>query len=60
MWWDSRFIPNREGVDLQAGYSLLHAEGSPATGAKPKKRTPNGELHYQRSRKPPTSGHAWT
>ncbi|RPA86617.1 WD40 repeat-like protein [Ascobolus immersus RN42] len=47
--YNDRFIPNREGLDLQAGYSLLHAEGSPASGAKPKKRTPNGELHFQRN-----------
>lgn len=44
-----RFIPNREGVDLQASYSLLHADGSPSTPAKPKKRTPHGELHFQKS-----------
>lgn len=43
------FIPNREGVDLQAGFSLLHAEGSPATTHKPKRRPPTGELHYQRN-----------
>lgn len=44
-----RFIPNREGVDLQASYSLLHADGSPSTPTKPKKRTPHGELHFQKS-----------
>jgi len=44
-----RFIPNREGIDLQASYSLLHAEGSPSTPQKPQKRTPHGELHFQKS-----------
>lgn len=46
----SRFIPNREGQDLQASFSLLHDEGSPATPSKQKKRTPHGELHFQRSK----------
>lgn len=45
----SRFIPQREGQDLQAAYSLLHDEGSPATPSKHKKRTPHGELHFQRT-----------
>lgn len=45
----NRFIPNREGQDLQASFSLLHDEGSPATPSKQKKRTPHGELHFQRS-----------
>lgn len=45
-----RFIPNREGQDLQASFSLLHDEGSPATPSKQKKRTPHGELHFQRSK----------
>jgi cell division cycle 20-like protein 1, cofactor of APC complex len=44
-----RFIPNREGQDLQASFSLLHEDGSPATPSKIKKRTPQGELHYQKS-----------
>lgn len=44
-----RFIPNREGVDLTASYSLLHSEGSPSTPSKAKKRIPHGELHFQRS-----------
>ncbi len=44
-----RFIPNREGQDLQASFSLLHDEGSPATPTKAKKRTPHGELHFQKS-----------
>jgi hypothetical protein len=46
----SRFIPNREGQDLQASFSLLHDEGSPATPSKQKKRTPHGELHFQKSK----------
>ena len=45
----TRFIPNREGQDLQAGFSLLHDDGSPATPSKSKKRTPHGELHFQKS-----------
>jgi len=44
----SRFIPNRSGQDLQASFSLLHDEGSPATPSRANKRTPN-ELHFQRS-----------
>ncbi|KAH8155720.1 uncharacterized protein LAJ45_00730 [Morchella importuna] len=47
--YGDRFIPNREGVDLQASYSLLHADGSPSTPSKPKKRTPHGELHFQKT-----------
>lgn len=45
----SRFIPNRDGQDLQASFSLLHDDGSPATPTKAKKRTPHGDLHFQRS-----------
>ena len=45
-----RFIPNREGQDIQASFSLLHDDGSPATPSKQKKRAPQGELHFQRSR----------
>ncbi|KAI1336154.1 WD repeat domain-containing protein [Xylariaceae sp. FL0016] len=44
-----RFIPSRSGQDLQASFSLLHEEGSPATPSRQKKRTPHGELHYQRT-----------
>ncbi|KAF7897285.1 hypothetical protein EAF00_005513 [Botryotinia globosa] len=47
--YGDRFIPNREGQDLQASFSLLHDEGSPATPSKQKKRTPHGELHFQRT-----------
>jgi cell division cycle 20-like protein 1 (cofactor of APC complex) len=47
-----RFIPNREGQDLQASFSLLHEEGSPATPPKAKKRTPQGEIHFQKSKSP--------
>lgn len=44
-----RFIPNREGQDLQATYSLLHEDGCPSTPSKSKKRTPHSELHFQKS-----------
>lgn len=47
-----RFIPSRSGQDLQASFSLLHEEGSPATPSRQKKRTPHGELHFQRSKAP--------
>ncbi|TKA23293.1 hypothetical protein B0A50_07350 [Salinomyces thailandicus] len=40
-----RFIPNRAGQDLQASYSLLHDDGSPATPSKTKRHA--GELHFQ-------------
>jgi cell division cycle 20-like protein 1 (cofactor of APC complex) len=45
-----RFIPTRSGQDLQASFSLLHEDGSPATPSRQKKRTPHGELHFQRSK----------
>ena len=51
--YGDRFIPNREGQDLQASYSLLHDDGSPATPSKTKKRTPHGELHFQKSERIP-------
>ena len=44
-----RFIPNREGQDLQASFSLLHEDASPSTPSKAKRRPANGELHFQRS-----------
>ncbi|KAK2073670.1 hypothetical protein P8C59_007933 [Phyllachora maydis] len=44
-----RFIPNRSGQDLQGGFNLLHDEGSPASPSKTKKRTPHGDLHFQRT-----------
>ncbi|ETS80822.1 hypothetical protein PFICI_08351 [Pestalotiopsis fici W106-1] len=44
-----RFIPSRSGQDLHASFSLLHDEGSPATPSRQKKRTPHGELHFQRT-----------
>ncbi|KAJ9635567.1 uncharacterized protein PV06_02805 [Exophiala oligosperma] len=47
--YGDRFIPNRDGQDLQASYSLLHDEGSPATPSRSKKKTPHGELHFQRT-----------
>ncbi|KAH0542574.1 hypothetical protein FGG08_003079 [Glutinoglossum americanum] len=49
--YGDRFIPNREGQDLQASFSLLHDDGSPSTPSRSKKRTPHGELHFQRSTK---------
>ena len=47
--YGDRFIPNRQGQDLQASFSLMHEEGSPATPSKSARRTPNHELHFQRS-----------
>ncbi|KIV90817.1 hypothetical protein PV10_05424 [Exophiala mesophila] len=47
--YGDRFIPNRDGQDLQASYSLLHDDGSPATPSRSKKKTPHGELHLQRT-----------
>ncbi|KAI9886694.1 MAG: hypothetical protein M1823_001470 [Watsoniomyces obsoletus] len=48
--YGDRFIPNREGQDLQAAFSLLHEDGSPAlTPSRMKKRTPQGELHFQKT-----------
>lgn len=44
-----RFIPNRSGQDLQASFSLLHEDGSPATPSKSARRTPHNELHFQKS-----------
>ncbi|KMP05983.1 meiosis-specific APC/C activator protein AMA1 [Coccidioides immitis RMSCC 2394] len=45
-----RFIPNREGQDLQASYSLLHEDGCPSTPSKGKRRPPHGEIHFQKSK----------
>ncbi|KAF8422403.1 WD40-repeat-containing domain protein [Tirmania nivea] len=47
--YGDRFIPNRDGVDLQASYSLLHAEGSPSSPTKAKKKVQSGELQYQKA-----------
>jgi cell division cycle 20-like protein 1 (cofactor of APC complex) len=47
---DPRFIPNRAGQDLQASFSLLHDDGSPATPSK-SRRTPHNELHFQKSKR---------
>ncbi|KAK4900408.1 substrate-specific activator of APC-dependent proteolysis [Elasticomyces elasticus] len=41
-----RFIPNRAGQDLQASYSLLHDDGSPATPSR-HKRAPS-DMHFQK------------
>ncbi|EKV16567.1 Cell cycle regulatory protein (Srw1), putative [Penicillium digitatum PHI26] len=43
------FIPNRDGQDLQATYSLLHEDGCPSTPSKAKKRPPHSELHFQKT-----------
>ncbi|KAK5111121.1 hypothetical protein LTR62_005320 [Meristemomyces frigidus] len=42
-----RFIPNRAGQDLQASYSLLHADGSPATPSRGHRKAPS-DLHFQK------------
>ncbi|KAL9088040.1 MAG: hypothetical protein Q9165_006381 [Trypethelium subeluteriae] len=47
--YGDRFIPNRAGQDLQASFSLMHEDGSPATPSKSTRRTPNHELHFQRT-----------
>ncbi|KAI6361670.1 hypothetical protein MCOR25_006415 [Pyricularia grisea] len=44
-----RFIPTRSGQDLHASFNLLHEDGSPATPSRQKKRTPHGELHFQKT-----------
>ena len=45
-----RFIPNREGQDLQSSYALLNDEGSPSTPSRLRRRPANGELHHQKSK----------
>ena len=50
--YGDRFIPNREGRDLQASFSLIPDIPSPATPSRSKKRAPHGELHFQRSKLP--------
>ncbi|KAJ5797617.1 uncharacterized protein N7503_006913 [Penicillium pulvis] len=47
--YGDRFIPNREGQDLQATYSLLHEDGCPSTPSKSKRRAPHSELHFQKT-----------
>ncbi|KAF2709829.1 WD40 repeat-like protein [Pleomassaria siparia CBS 279.74] len=47
--YGDRFIPNRSGQDLQASFSLLHEDGSPATPSRSAKRTPHNELHFQKT-----------
>nr|POE77554.1 fizzy-related protein like [Quercus suber] len=42
-----RFIPNRSGQDLQASYTLLHEDGSPATPSRVNKKMPS-DLHFQK------------
>ncbi|KAJ6178504.1 hypothetical protein N7519_008965 [Penicillium mononematosum] len=47
--YGDRFIPNRDGQDLQATYSLLHEDGCPSTPSRTKKRPPHSELHFQKT-----------
>ncbi|KAJ6116405.1 hypothetical protein N7512_006130 [Penicillium capsulatum] len=47
--YGDRFIPNRDGQDLQATYNLLHEDGCPSTPSKSKKRMPNSDLHFQKT-----------
>ncbi|EZF35225.1 fizzy-related protein homolog [Trichophyton mentagrophytes] len=47
--YGDRFIPNREGQDLQAGFSLLHEDGCPSTPSKTKKKSTHGEIHSQKT-----------
>ncbi|KAJ6157445.1 hypothetical protein N7470_005037 [Penicillium chermesinum] len=47
--YGDRFIPNREGQDLQATYSLLHEDGCPSTPSRSKRRAPHSELHFQKT-----------
>ncbi|KAI5293869.1 substrate-specific activator of APC-dependent proteolysis, partial [Ascosphaera pollenicola] len=42
------FIPNRDGQDLQASYSLLGEDGGPTTPSKSRRRPQHGELHFQK------------
>ena len=48
--YGDRFIPNREGRDYSSGFNLLHDEASPATPSKSKKRAPNNEINFQKSK----------
>ncbi len=48
--YGDRFIPNREGRDLQASFTLIPDIPSPATPSRLKKRTPHAELHFQKSK----------
>lgn len=45
---DTRFIPNRSGQDLQASYSLLDDEGSPASPSRAHKKVSSNELQLQK------------
>lgn len=47
--YGDRFIPNRDGRDLQASFSLIPDNNSHTT-PRTKKRTPHGELHFQKSK----------
>ncbi|KAJ5114946.1 hypothetical protein NUU61_000705 [Penicillium alfredii] len=46
--YGDRFIPNRDGQDLQATFSLLHEDGCPSTPSKSKRRAPHSELQFQK------------
>ena len=45
-----RFIPNRDGQDLQASFILSHDDASPTSNSRIRRRTPHGELHFQKSK----------
>lgn len=47
--YGDRFVPNRQGQDIQASFSLLGEDGSPSTPSRSKRRPANSELHFQRS-----------
>ena len=42
-----RYIPNRSGQDLQASYSLMFEDGSPATPSRSHKKPPS-DIHFQK------------
>lgn len=48
--YGDRFIPNREGRDYSSGFNLLHDDASPATPSKSRKRPPNNEINFQKSK----------
>ena len=43
----NRFIPSREGIDLQAAFNLIGDQSSPSTG-KSNKRVTHGEIDAQK------------
>lgn len=48
--YGDRFVPNRQGQDLQASFSLLHEDGSPSSPSRSRRRPANSELHFQKVR----------